>query len=189
MAKKKRRNKQNKGNIDEIRLVTMLPGMLMSAKTLIENSDSEWKKGDTTGLYPGKLAAAIIMSAHCAELLLKYKIKQEGHIINWSSHDLYYLYKTLNADSKAVIQKEFDGQLLTETPPNGWESAESVFQKTRNACKNWRYAVEPNNIPLTYPRGLYIAAASVYKSIPILDFRMTPKEVTDPAIKTRVLSS
>ena len=189
MAKKKRPNKEKKGNIDEIRLVTMLPGMMISAKTLIKNNDSEWKKGDPTGIYPGTMAAAIIISAHCAELLLKYKIKQEGHIINWSSHDLYYLYKTLNADSKAAIQKEFDEQLLTETPPNGWDSAEFVFQKTRDACKNWRYAVEPGDIPLTYPRGLYIAAASVYKTIPILGFRMTSREVTDPAIKARVLNN
>ena len=186
MAKKKRPNKQNKGNIDEIRLATMLPGMLKSAKVLIENSDSEWKQGDTAGLYPGEMAAAIIISAHCAELLLKYKIKQEGHVINWKNHDLYDLYKILNSDSKAAIQKEFDEQLLTETPPNGWESAESVFQKTRNACMDWRYAVEPNDIPLAYPRGLYIAAASVYKTIPILNFRMAPSEITDPAIIARI---
>lgn len=163
--------------------------MMMSAKALIEKSDSEWKERDPTEIYPGIMVTAIIISAHCAELLLKYKIKQEGRIISRNTHDLYYLYKTLNADSKAAIQKEFDKQLLTETPPNGWESAESVFQKTRDACKNWRYAVEPNNIPSTYPRGIYIAAASVYKTIPILDFRMTSREVTDPAIIARVLSN
>ena len=78
MAKKKNKN-QNKGNITESRLVTMLPGMLMSAKLLI----LEWEKDEEEGLIPGTFAASVIMSAHCAELLLKYKIRQEGHTINW----------------------------------------------------------------------------------------------------------
>ena len=186
MAKKKRRNKENKARIVEAKLIAVIPGMLMSAKTLIVKGDSEWKEGDTEGLYPGTWVAAIIISAHCAELLLKYKIEQEGHIINRNTHDLYYLYKTLNADSKAAIQKEFDKQLLTETPPNGWDSVESVFQKTRNACKDWRYAVEHKDIPLTYLHPLYIAAVSVYKTIPISDFRVTPREITDPAIIARI---
>ena len=182
MAKKKNKN-QNKGNITEFGLVTMLPGMLMSAKLLTLQLD----KQDMDGLYPGKFAAAVIISAHCAELLLKYKIKQERHSINWNTHNLHYLYQTLNTESKAAIQKKFDEQLLSETPPNGWESAESVFQKTGNACKDWRYAVEPNNLRLIYPRGLYIAAASVYQTIPTLKKMVMPEEVTDPAIKAEVL--
>ena len=189
MAKKKRRSKQNKGNIDEMRLVAMLPGMLISAKMLVENSDSEWKKGNTTGLYPGEMAAAIIISAHCTELLLKYKIKQEGHVINWKDHDLYDLYKTLNADSKAAIEKEFNAQLSTKTPPNGWESAASVFQNARNACMDWRYAVEPDDIPLTYLQPLYMATVSVYRTIPILEFRIIPEEITDPVIRTEILTN
>ena len=188
MARKKRRNKPNKGKINEGKLVAMLPGMLMAAKVLIEDSDPEWKKGDLTGLYAGKTAAAIIISAHCAELLLKYKIKQEGHIINWKEHDLYKLYKTLNADSKAAIEKEFNEQSSTKTQPNGWKSAESVFQNAHNACMDWRYAVEPGDIPLTYLQPLYIATVSVYKTIPILEFGRTPEEITDPVIKTDILT-
>ena len=183
MAKRKRQN-QNKGNITENKLVTMLPGMLMSAKLLI----SEWEKGDAEGLIPGTFAASVIMSAHCAELLLKYKIKQEGQAINWNSHNLHYLYQTLNADSKAAIQKEYDEQLLSEKPPDGWKSVESVFQKTANACVAWRYAVESGNIPLIFPRGLYMAAASVYKTIPELRFPVTSKEVTDPAERAEVFN-
>lgn len=188
MAEKRRRNKPNKGNIDEMRLVAILPGMLMSAKVLIENSDSEAKKEDTTGLYPGEVAAGIIISAHCAELLLKYKIKQEGHVINWKEHDLYKLYKTLNADSKAAIEKEFNEQSSAKTSPHGWESIESVFQNARNACMDWRYAVEPGDIPLTYLQPLYIAAVSVYKTIPVLEFRIIPEEITDPVMKNDILT-
>lgn len=128
MAKKKSPN-QNKGNITKNGLVTMLPGMLMSAKLLI----LEWEKGETEGLIPGAFAASVIMSAHCAELLLKYKIKQEGHAINWNSHNLNYLYQTLNADSKEAIQKECDKLLLSQKPPDGWTNVASIFQKTANA--------------------------------------------------------
>ena len=188
MARKKRRNKPNKGKINEGKLVAMLPGMLMAAKVLIEDSDPEWKKGDLTGLYAGKTAAAIIISAHCAELLLKYKVKQEGHVINWKDHDLYNLYRTLNADSKAAIEKKFDEQLSTVAPPNGWESAESVFENARNACMDWRYAVEPDDIPLTYLQPLYMATVSVYRTIPILELRKIPEEITDPVMKTDILT-
>ena len=183
MAKKKGQN-QNKGNITKDRLVTMLPGMLMSAKLLI----LECEKGETEGLIPGIFAASVIMSAQCAELLLKYKIRQEGHTINWGSHDLHYLYQALNADSKAAIQAEYDQQLVSQESPDDWKSVESVFQKTANASVAWRYAVEPGNIRLIYPRGLYIAAASVYKIIPELRFLVASQEVTDPAERAEVLN-
>lgn len=187
MAKKKRRNKENKARIVEAKFITVLPGMLMSAKTLIEKSDFEREKRDMRAFGTG--VAAIIMSAHCAELLLKYKIEQEGHVINWKTHDLYDLYKALNADSKVAIEKEYNKQLSTQTPLNGWESAESVFQRARNACMDWRYAVESNDIPLTYFQPLYIAAVSVYKTISILKSDGTWKEETDPAIKARILNT
>ena len=190
MARKRRKNKQNKKKISNNHLIAMLLGMLMSAKILIEDGDSEWKKGDFTGLYVGKMAAAIIISAHCAELLLKYKIAQEGHIINRATHDLYYLYKQLNDDSKAAIQKEFDEQISIITLPDGWESVESVFQKTRNACTDWRFSiVESSDIPTIYIQPLYIAATSIYKTIPISELRITPKEITDPVMKADVLTN
>ena len=50
------------------------------------------------------MAAAIIISAQCAELLLKYKIEREGFAIE-PTHDLYHLYETLKEESKATIQK------------------------------------------------------------------------------------
>ena len=181
MARKKRKNKQNKKKINDNHLIAMLPGMLMSAKKLIEFSDSEWKKE----LYPGAMATAVIVSAQSAELLLKYKIQREGYPIK-PTHDLYNLYKTLKDESKAAIQKEFNEQISKTTPPDGWNSVESVFEKTRNAL-NWRYAVESTDQPLIYPRALYIAAVSVYRTTPIKESRGVWKEVTDPEVKASVL--
>ena len=76
MAKKKRKNKQNKAVIVEKKFSMILPGMLMSVKTLIMKSDSEFKNRDVNAV--GTWAAAVILSAQCAELLLKYKLEQEG---------------------------------------------------------------------------------------------------------------
>ena len=45
-----RKNKRNKPVIDETKLAGALPGMLTSAKTLIEFGDFEWKKGDRNAL-------------------------------------------------------------------------------------------------------------------------------------------
>ena len=187
MARRKRRKKQNKITIHEIGSVTVLPGMLMSAKKLIEFGDSEWEKGDTKALYPGTMVAAVIISAQCAELLLKYKIEREGHPIK-RTHDLYDLYKTLKDESKVAIQKEFDEQASTATLPNGWDSAEAVFKKARNALVNWRYAVEPTDKRTIYPHPLYIATVSVYKTTSIAKSGVSRKKVTDPAIKASVLS-
>ena len=176
MARKK---KQNKVTIDEDKSAALLPGMVMAAKKLIEF----WEKE----LSPGAMAAAIIISAQCAELLLKYKIEREGFAIE-PTHDLYDLYKTLKDESKAAIEREFNEQISKmPRPPNGWDSAGSVFEKTRNALVAWRYAVEPTDQSLIYPCALYIAAISVYRTLPIQGAQGTWKEVTDPEVKASLL--
>ena len=136
------------------------------------------------GYILGTMTAAIIISAQCAELLLKYKIEREGHPIK-QTHDLFNLYETLKTESKAAIQKEFNKQ-RTITLPNGWDSVESVFRKARHALVKWRYAVEPTDQSLIYPHALYIAAVSVYKTTPIQESGITREEVTDPAVKASV---
>lgn len=50
----------------------------MSAKTLIEFDDFEWKKGDPNTLSLGNMIAITMITAQCTELLLKYKIEREG---------------------------------------------------------------------------------------------------------------
>lgn len=69
----KKKNSQNKLVIDEGKLQVLLPGMLLSARELIIFGDSEWKEGDPKALYAGNMAAITIITAQCAELLLKYK--------------------------------------------------------------------------------------------------------------------
>lgn len=183
-----KKNKQSKAIINDTKFATVLPGMLRSAKTLIERGDSELEKRDPKSLYPGTMIAATIISAQCAELLLKYKIEREGHCIG-NTHDLYDLYKTLAEESKKAIEKEFAEQTSKIAPPDGWNTAESVFRKARNALVDWRYSVESTmEPPLLYFHALYTAAASVYKTIPILGLGVSRKEVVDPELKAELLA-
>ena len=69
-----RKNKQKKPTIDEKKLATVVPGMLMSAKTLIELGD---KEKDSAELSFGNIIATTMITAQCTELLLKYKLEQE----------------------------------------------------------------------------------------------------------------
>ena len=194
MAKNRRnkRNKQDQLTINEKYAGLLLPGMLMSVKRLIEFGSSEWKTEDSGAFVPGIITSAAILGGHCAELLLKYKIGQEGLYIR-KTHDLYDLYKTLNNESKAAIQKEFD-ELKLESEislRDGWDSAESVFRKARKASFDFRYVVELNestdkSIDCDH-RALYIAAVSVYKTTSLNSQSYSRERVTDPEIK-RVLS-
>lgn len=176
------RNKQNHPPINEESIAVLVPGMLMSAKALIEFGSSEWKKEDPEALVPGAIASSIIISGHCAELLLKYKIKREDRTFK-NTHDLYNLYRKLKAESKERIQQEFDELKSASeiTLQDGWDSAESVFQKARNASVNWRFV---NKKSLTCDhRALYIAAVSVYKTTSFASRIYSRQKVTDPATK------
>ena len=138
-----RKKKQRKPTIDEHKLATVVPGMLLSAKALIELRD---KEKDSAELAFGNTIATTMITAQCAELLLKYKLEQEGRSFKKNTHDLYNLYKALSEESKAEIQKNFNQESSKITLPNGWDSPESVFLKTRNAFVFWRYIVNLNNI-------------------------------------------
>ena len=70
-----RKKKQRKPTIDEHKLATVVPGMLLSAKALIELGD---KEKDSAELAFGNTIATTMITAQCAELLLKYKLEQEG---------------------------------------------------------------------------------------------------------------
>ena len=136
------------------------------------------------------MIATTMITAQCAELLLKYKIEQEGKSYKKNTHDLYNLYKTLKEESKTAIQNEFDEQKSTIKLPNGWDSAESVFLKACRALVYWRYVVNhtnTHNLVTIYPHALYIAAVSVYKTTPIAGLALTKEVVTDPEIKATIL--
>ena len=184
-----RKKKNKKPTIDEHKLATVVPGMLLSAKALIELGE---KEKDSAELSFGNMIATTMITAQCTELLLKYKLEQEGSSFKNNTHDLYNLYKALKEESKAEIQKNFNQEKSRITLPNGWDSTESVFLKARNALVYWRYVVSvADNSPLTtiYPQVLYIAAVSVYKTTPIAGLALTKKKVTDPAIKAAILGN
>lgn len=182
-----RKNKRNKPIIDETILATVVPGMLMSAKTLLEFDDWEWKKGDPSLLSPGNIVATTMITAQCAELLLKYKVEREGQSFKKNTHDLYNLYKKLKEESKAEIQKKFDEETSTIKLPTGWDSADSIFLKARKALVYWRYVVNsPNASATIHPKIFYVATVSVYKTTPI-EGLVLAKDVSDPAIKAAIL--
>ena len=182
MSRKQRKKKQEEVIINEETLAKVVPGMLNSARTLINLNEG------VKNVF-GNIISTILITSQCVELLLKYKIQQEGKKIE-KTHKLYDLFKSLNKDTRTEIQNNFDRIMSTEkeTLPEGWDDAESVFQKANNALVHWRYVAtvhEGTHTIHTIP--LYIAALSVYETthIPCLEFTMN--EVTDPVVNAAFL--
>ena len=174
-----------------------LPGMLQSVKDLIILSRSEQRRNFEIGF----VASVIILGGHAGELLLKYKLEREGTPFR-REHDLYELYELLKDESKEAIQAEFD-RLLSEANrspsslPNGWNSAESVFESARLASVEWRYLMEtnprmPRQSPDINPDILYTAVLSVYRTTPLIHTRPTFEtiEIEDlpPDVRAMALS-
>ena len=159
--------------IDEKLFATMMPGILKSAHTLLEKSD-ELNTEDKLGV----MTSTIVSTAHCAELLLKYKIQQEQGCYR-TTHKLYCLFKELSDDSKTEIEEDFNELSASLELPNGWEDASSVFRQADDVYKFWRYVVEAPKIKITtFHRCLYIATVSVYMTIPILPINEEVMEMT-----------
>ena len=136
--------------------------------------------------------------AHTAELLLKYKLDQEGKIFK-QTHNLYELYQLLSNHSKYEIQREFDEVashvLLTR---NGlrtrWDSAESVFKSACAISPDWRYVIENNpksrKSPVFSLDGLLTAVLSVLRTTTLgsaMMIRETMKvdDIPDRDVKAR----
>ena len=90
----------------------------------------------------------------------------------------------MNKNTRTEIQNNFDRITSTvkETLPDGWDSAESVFQKA-NAFVHWRYVAtlhEGKNTIHAIP--LYIAALSVYETTQIPSLEFTMSKATDPVV-------
>jgi HEPN domain-containing protein len=160
-----------------------LPGILYSIEVLSGASKHEQGKISEMGF----VISAVVICAHAAELLLKYKIEREGKSFE-EIHDLYKLYQQLEDESKEEIEREFN-RLLSEANsspddlPNGWNSAESVFERMRNASVEWRYVVEakpkkPRQSPDANIGLFYTAILSV--------FYTTSLAITRTAVKTVV---
>ena len=80
---------------------TMYPGMVDSIRTLFEYRNKEQGRNFSLGY----INSAVILSAHTAELLLKYKIEREGKSFK-KNHNLHELYAKLKVESKTGRYKE-----------------------------------------------------------------------------------
>ena len=146
---------------------TVFPGMVDSIRTLIEYSTTE--RGGN--FRAGYINSAVILSAHIAELLLKYKIEREGKSFK-KTHNLHELYAKLQVESKNQIQSEFD-ILVSEANISasdllpGWNSVEAIFYSARKFSEGWRYlAQRMNYIRDVHPCALYTAVLSVFRTTP-----------------------
>ena len=193
MLKKRKRRKMRQETIvfDEKKLAQVIPGMLKSADELFKFGNTI-KDNDTLSVLSfGNTVSTTMITAQCSELLLKYKLQQEGKKIE-KTHELYKLFKPLSEESQKEIENNFKAYISTLTfpLPKGWENVESVFQKANDAFVYWRYIAAVNNpnneLKTIYPYPLYIAALSIYKTTPIANLQFSREEVTDPEIKAAI---
>ena len=147
------------------------PGMVDSIRTLFEYSATEQDRNFRLGY----INSATILSAHTAELLLKYKIEREGESFK-KNHNLHELYAKLQVESKTQIQREFDilvsevNKSASDLPPN-WNSVGAIFNSARKFSIEWRYLAEQNDdIRDVYPWALYTAVLSVFRTTPLIGF-------------------
>ena len=147
------------------------PGMVDSIRTLFEYSATEQDRNFRLGY----INSATILSAHTAELLLKYKIEREGESFK-KNHNLHELYAKLQVESKTQIQREFDILVseanisASDLPPN-WNSVGAIFNSARKFSIEWRYLAEQNDdIRDVYPWALYTAVLSVFRTTPLIGF-------------------
>ena len=147
-------------------LQVVLPGTIHSIENLVKlealNNNPHYQDGITVSY--------VVLCAHAAELVLKYKLQYDGKPFK-RIHDLYCLYQPLSDESKVAIQREFDW-LISKTPVetysglfDKWDSAESVFRSARDIYVKWRYIVEkvPNPCGVD-PFALYTAVRSVLRT-------------------------
>ena len=147
------------------------PGMVDSIRTLFEYSATEQDRNFRLGY----INSATILSAHTAELLLKYKIEREGESFK-KNHNLHELYAKLQVESKTQIQREFDilvsdaNRSASDLPPN-WNSVGAIFNSARKFSIGWRYLAEQNDdIRDVHPWALYTAVLSVFRTTPLIGF-------------------
>ena len=147
------------------------PGMVDSIRTLVEYSAT----AQDGKFRLGYINSAIILGAHAAELLLKYKIEREGESFK-KNHNLHELYAKLQVESKTQIQREFDilvsevNKSASDLPPN-LNSVGAIFNSARKFSIGWRYLAEQNDdIRDVHPWALYTAVLSVFRTTPLIGF-------------------
>ncbi len=193
MANKRKRKKKRQKPIiiNENFLAQTVPGMLKSADKLFELDDTIKNDDKLSVLSIGIAVSNTMIIAQCCELLLKYKLQQEGKTIV-PIHELHDLFDSLSDESKTEIRNIFNTKksTLSCSLPKGWEDTDSVLKKANDAFVFWRYAVEVkqknNEYTTIYPYPLYIAALSIYETIPIAYRHFNKEEIVDPEIKKKI---
>ena len=168
----------------------MIKGMLMSAKIIIDFEEQEHTKGDPNAFSIGCHTSAILLSTFCAELLLKYKITEEGKRFE-KTHNLHDLYNKLEPQSQSKIEDEFNKLASEINLPENYDSVKSVFFAAQDDFVNWRYiAISPTGIAkvtTSYPQVIQMAAVSVYNSIK-LDRNFKREVVTEEYLREQGIS-
>lgn len=178
--------------IEKDYLEKIIPGMLMSAKTLIEELPLT---PQNLNIYffnlPGRAMSTTMIICHSCELLLKYKIQAEGNTIE-RKHDLYKLFNSLENNTKTEIETIFKDEtpqhsLLPEPqsllPELQFEmtDVESILKYHNDAFTEWRYNLATGTgkfgvrlVPL------YNATLSIYKSTDIYSYNTMQLEIVKP---------
>lgn len=167
----------------------MIKGMLMSCKIIIEFDVQENSKGDPGAFSVGCLVSATLLSTFCAELLLKYKITQEGGKFE-KTHNLHDLYNKLKPQSQSLIEDEFNKIKPGINLPKNYDSVKSIFFAAQDDFVDWRYVAISSSmkkINTSYPQIIHMAAVSVYNSAQLAtDF--TRVEVTEEYFREQGVS-
>ena len=177
--------------IDEAKMRLIIPGTLLSIGLLFNDRSKHDLRNQA-----GMVISSIVLGAHCAELLLKYKLQQEGKDV-YKDHELYDLFELLDENSKNEIRKEFRG-LLSKYPKllkPIWSEVDIVFKEMNEASMTFRYAVEgvqcktepTSDSKHGSPFYIFLAAMSIANTTSVLepvDLVDTMKDVENDIIHT-----
>ena len=159
--------------IDEAKMRLIIPGTLLSIGLLFNNTG---KHGLHNGA--GMVISSIVLGAHCAELLLKYKLQREGKDV-YKDHELYDLFELLDENSKNEIRAEFRvlSSQYPKLPKPIWSEVDIVFKEMNKASMTFRYAVEGVQYQTESTSGskhgspfyIFLAAMSIANTTSVLE--------------------
>lgn len=135
----------------------LLKRLKSGEKKLKHLSDLEQRQ---LGTYQGRLVLMVL----AAELALKFLCQQTNLKLPDNDHNLYNLFKDLKDSLKEEIEVKYSEccreQEPPKDPPEGWETADQVFQLCNKASVQWRYLVEEENFPDYAMQATYLKYAT-----------------------------
>ena len=148
-------------------------GLLASADLIRENLGEEFHPRDhlnkkyNPANYPpderrrfGMYQGRVVLVALAAELALKFAWEGEhpSCVAPSDTHNLDKLFQSL----KPARRKRISNQYLTlaDPPKVGWETAQEVFKKCKDAYKRWEYIVEEDSFPNYIMQAAYLIHAT-----------------------------